>query len=757
MNTNNIRFYAKAAASLVIALSLIILSFGVAVKDKESLEIIEKNSTLFQRSAEAKSRTILAKPLELKVGEKFSPDRLTKHLESIGYTQVNTFDNQKPATYTVEGVSVKISPRFSSLYESLSISFMGEKVVSIQNLPSLEPKKICQIEAETLGTFMVDGTNGEKVRASRKYISYEEIKDSHLLKAIISSEDSAFFWHHGINYKGLASAVYRHLNQLIKTRSIDEKDGSGSSITQQLVKNIFLNSKKTLDRKSQEMFLATSLENKITKEQIIELYLNTIYFGHIKVDDYSRAIYGISAASEYYFGKEPNDLTISEACVIASLIDAPGIYKENPNHPKLVERRNRTLRLMQENFPDKYSDDLIRQAKNEQPVFKLMVKNENDILSQTFVNFAYKFMQTDKDFSGEENGKSSYVLQTQVNGKLLKSTNQILSKHLRKFGKTIANVTNKSNLAFAVSLVALERETGQIILMDGLRLENDEISPANDVFDSTGRDIASSIKPFILAFALQKGYINLDTTINPNDCMAPDGWIPKDSSDSPDTLRNFFVRSKNKSMLCVLGSSNIANKTSYTEFLRFWGKIVQKECDKEINYRIANGINHSCAKLSTLQLASIYTMFPDGIIRRPSVFSKIFRNGEEVKVTQSAPEKLADPANLVDLTKAMRAIVDNEIGNISGATAGDLRSKAGLPLNVDILGKSGSSELDFLMTTIHPKMVLSVRLSIIPQDEQEISTEGVVSSDTTVPLATELISNIYHLQPTLIEGKFNGK
>lgn len=151
--------------------------------------------------------------------------------------------------------------------------------------------------------------------------------------AFISVEDKRFYQHNGIDYKGLTRALFNNI------KSFSFKEG-GSTISQQLIKNTYLSGEKTLKRKLSEFKLVKKLEKSYTKEQILEMYLNTIYFGN--------GNYGITSASKYYFNKTPSSLTIEEGAFLAGIIKAPSYYSPNNNYQKSLERKNLVLKLMNE-------------------------------------------------------------------------------------------------------------------------------------------------------------------------------------------------------------------------------------------------------------------------------------------------------------------------------------------------------------------------------------------------------------------------
>ena len=166
-----------------------------------------------------------------------------------------------------------------------------------------------------------------------KYVSVSELHD-YTLNAFVSTEDKRFYKHHGLDIKRIGAAAIKNIF------SGSYKEGA-STITQQLVKNTFLTNKKTLKRKVNEMFLTLKVEQEYDKKEILEMYLNTIYFG--------TNAYGIETASKTYFGKSASELTLAESAGLAGMLKAPNNYSPINNYAKFLSRRNLVLDLMRTN------------------------------------------------------------------------------------------------------------------------------------------------------------------------------------------------------------------------------------------------------------------------------------------------------------------------------------------------------------------------------------------------------------------------
>jgi penicillin-binding protein 1A len=209
----------------------------------------------------------------------------------------------------------------------LFINFSKKIINNLQDIHQLENY------IPNLSTKIYDKNNNliaEICDEKRSFISINEIPDI-LQKAFISIEDNNFFNHWGISIKSSTRALIK----ILLTWKISE---GGSTISQQLTKTIFLNRKKTLIRKIKEAFLTIQLEKNYSKKEILQLYMNQIYFGN--------GAYGVQAAAKTYFNKNVQDLSISECATIAAIPKSPNYYNPLKNINESTKRRNLVLSKM---------------------------------------------------------------------------------------------------------------------------------------------------------------------------------------------------------------------------------------------------------------------------------------------------------------------------------------------------------------------------------------------------------------------------
>ncbi len=222
------------------------------------------------------------------------------------------FDEQNSQPFSPEKYSEIISDKKSAIEES----------ARTENFSSADVENKIRSKAKELGVLdsldrmtSIKPAVDEKIRDIPHYVTIDKMP-RFLLQAIVSVEDTRFYTHKGFDIFGIARAV------LVNVEAGEIQEGA-STITQQTVKNLFLTSDQTFTRKAEELILSMNMEKNFDKDKILEIYLNSIYFGS--------NFYGIYDAAQGYFDKEPADLTIAECAMLAGLPNAPSVYSPYVN------------------------------------------------------------------------------------------------------------------------------------------------------------------------------------------------------------------------------------------------------------------------------------------------------------------------------------------------------------------------------------------------------------------------------------------
>ncbi len=362
----------------------------------------------------------------------------------------------------------------------VALLFLTYLLISVKNY-RLDEKKLTTVVKKI---ELYDDNNNlvyEDVTGGKnKYISIDKL-NKHTIDAFIAIEDRKFFKHRGIDYKRIAGAMIKN----IKSRSFKE---GASTISQQLIKNTHLNNEKTLKRKVAEIKITKELEKKFTKEQILEKYLNTIYFG--------KNAYGINEASLLYFSKTADKLDINESAMLAGIIKSPNVYSPLTSIENAIKRKNVVLKAM-------LSENYISNSEYEE----------------------YKNRKVEFNFNSNENYLKDYI--SAVKQELEDKITLYLYENSAIKIKTYLNASVQKNLV----------ET----TIDGL--ENADISKVvinnknNGVIAYFGKNSkfkrcpASTVKPWLVyAPMLNEKYITSSSVINDSKINAY-GYSPKNYGD----------------------------------------------------------------------------------------------------------------------------------------------------------------------------------------------------------------------------------
>ena len=373
----------------------------------------------------------------------------------------------------------------------------------------------------------------------------------HLISAIVAVEDQRFFDHSGIDLIRVAGAAWKNVLQGWGAQG-------GSTITQQLARQSLLTTQKTVTRKLTEIIVAARLERAFTKQQILELYLNKVYFGD--------GLYGIEAASLGYFGKHASELDIAEAALLAGLVKAPSTYAPTVSLARATTRRNAALDAMY----DAGEIDLptLAAAKDEAVVLHDVLRGQESF-GQYFKEEVRK--EVVRQFGWARVYEGGLKVYTTLDLTLQKAAEAEVSRAVRDIEKRQPRRRPGAESVTAdplqAALVALDPKTGEVRAMVGGRSFDD--SHFNRVTQAK-RQAGSAFKPFVYAAALERGYTPA-SLIEPLDApiMTLQGaWLPDDhGSDGPMTMRAALRVSSNRAAVQMLQDIGIPSAVRAAERL----------------------------------------------------------------------------------------------------------------------------------------------------------------------------------------------
>ena len=287
-------------------------------------QIIHKR---FQSPVFSNTAKIYAIPRVVRVGDKITAKEIGEQLHRAGYSE-----NGEPSTlgsYYLGDHEITISPGYESYHspDEATIRIQGGKVDRIRSLSG-------ELTAYELEPQLVTGLFDAEQRFKRQIVKYDDIP-KRMVEAVLAIEDRRFFQHGGVNYLRLAQAAWFDLTHR-------RHQQGGSTITMQLSRAFFLTPEKTLKRKLLEMLIAVELEQKFTKQQIFEFYVNRVDLGQCG----SFTIRGFAEASRAYFNEDLRNITLPEAALLAGLIQAPSYLSPYYHPERALERRNIVLEAM---------------------------------------------------------------------------------------------------------------------------------------------------------------------------------------------------------------------------------------------------------------------------------------------------------------------------------------------------------------------------------------------------------------------------
>lgn len=305
-------------------------------------------------------------------------------------------------------------------------------------------------------------------------------------KALIASEDQSFYKHSGISFRGMLGALYGNIIQH------DATAYGGSTLTQQLVKNTLLTDDKNFLRKYQELFMAVAVERTYSKDQILEMYLNSVYFGE--------NAFGIKEAARTYFNKSPSELTVAESSMLVGLLPAPSAYSPISGDAELAKRQQkRVLKLMEE---EKYITHAEREAAENEPLAYAPPQSHHNTEAPHFATMVIDELK--KKYGEEKVIRSGFKVKTGLDLDWQREAEKIVAD------QTAINAYRGGNDA---ALVAIDPKTGEIrALVGSSDWNNPEFGQVNMAIGK--RQPGSSFKPIYYTQALENKLITPATIMH---------------------------------------------------------------------------------------------------------------------------------------------------------------------------------------------------------------------------------------------------
>jgi penicillin-binding protein 1A len=483
----------------------------------------------------------------------------------------------------------------------------------------------------------------------KQFAKIQDIPDV-VKKATVAIEDERFYTHRGVDFYAVGRAVYKNY------RSKRMSEGA-STLTQQLAKNLFLNNKKTISRKLQEMLLAIQIETNFSKDQILELYLNEVCYG--------RNTYGIRAAAKVYFNKPLNKLTLAEASLLAGIPQRPTDYELfDPKHrEKAIKRREDVLAKMQELGYVKAED--VKKAKAE----KLKIAPEPDPLNTNFkapyfTNYVLKQLVTKYGKDRVYNG--GLKVYTTLNYKMQQEAERALINGVMK---------GRGSGVTEGAIVSIEPRTGYVRAMVGGK--DFDKNKYNNVTQGR-RQPGSSFKVFVYTAAFMSGKFGPDSVVSDSP-VSYGGWSPKNYGGNYHgsvTLRTALTFSYNIPAVKVADAVGIDKVLTTAKGMG----IDTTRMERQRNLALALG----AGEVTPLEIASAYSVYPNrGNHAKPMSIIRVV-DSEGVLVDEFPPQ--------VDRGVVPESVVAS-VSDILGAVVsrGTAASAAGIQEVQGARGKTGTT------------------------------------------------------------------
>lgn len=486
---------------------------------------------------------------------------------------------------------------------------------------------------------------------NRIYATYDEIP-AHVIEALLAIEDTLFFEHHGINF----DAIFRAIIKDIKARKFVE---GASTLTQQLVKNTVLSREKKIERKIKEILLALRLESMLSKEEILERYLNQIYFGH--------GYYGIKTAAQGYFHKSLKDLTLKEAAMLVGLPRAPSFYDPTKNLEASLERANRVIsRMHQLGWID---DEEFTKSIKEVPIVY------DDTLTQNRAPYVVDeiIRRLSKDIEDLKSG--GYSIYTTIDLEYQKLAKKVLKEGYEAILKRAKNEEQVETLNGA--MVVMENKTGDILaLVGGVDYKKSSFSRATQ----SKRQPGSSFKPFIYQAALNMGYSTVSLIPDVARTYEFDNgdevkkWQPKNYEKDFKgliTLREALVHSRNLATINLVNEIGLLNV--YKELKRFGFK------DLPMDLSLSLG----SLGISPYEFAGFYSIFSNyGTKVKPRLILQISdKNGDVIYEKEEKKEYLFEPKQAFLMIDILKDVVKRGTGKRARVKGLEVAGKTGTTNN----------------------------------------------------------------------------
>ncbi|MEI8027791.1 MAG: penicillin-binding protein 1B [Pseudomonadota bacterium] len=624
------------AITLIASLTAAALLISLAGKwDQEAKEAF--SSGLWQLPS-----SIYARSLEVFSGSPVGQSQIIDELQRLGYKQDS--NPSRAGQYAIKDSTIEVFTREFTHWEGVEpsqkavIIFKDGSIEDIKN-PSGENIDIIRLEPPLIGHIYPSR------KELRQLVKIGEVPEL-LVKGLVAVEDRNFYSHHGVDPKGIARAMWLNL----KAGKITQ---GASTLTQQLVKNLFLSPEQSYVRKFREIVMAFLIERRFSKQEILESYLNEVFFGQTSAG----AIHGFGLASIHYFGTELNKITTPQMALLIAIVNGPSYYDPIRHPDRAKGRRNMVLQLME-------AQGVITSAEMQSamaaPLDAQVERRQANLTHPAFLELVQQ--QLMENYSASDLKSAGLRIFSTLDPR----SQELAENSVRRFLKDYKEIEG--------AFVALSPQTGDVLALVGGK--DSQFAGFNRAL-AAKRPIGSLIKPFITLAALQEGK-NLATLLSDDPINIPlssgKTWNPTNydgESHGQVPLILALAKSYNQAFVRLgmeIGVAKVA-------------KIVSSFSNSEIpsdNPSLLLG----AIELSPLQVAQAFQVIAGGgfSIQPKSVLAVLDSNGTPLKRFEQDMKQLLDKDKALLTQYAMSAVM--HMG--TGATAA-------LPSGFETSGKTGTT------------------------------------------------------------------
>ncbi len=528
-----------------------------------------------------------------------------------------------------------------------------------------------------------------------EYIKLENV-NSTFLDTLILIEDQSFYSHNGLDYKRIIASALNN----IKNQKIVQ---GGSTITQQLSRMIYLNTDKTLFRKFQELLISKKIEANYKKEKILEMYINLVFFGH--------NLYGIEAASNYYFNKSPAHLNYNESAILVGIINSPNNYAPDIDLEKCINKKNQILNKLYEfKFLDKENFEYYL---NEIPKFHC--QNETSSLVYSYYNDALNKELESLNIDLKGNKKIGLKIKSYLDINIQEKIYEIVNKYSD-------SITNEE-----VAIVIMKPNSNKVIgLIGGIDYSKSEFNRAVDSY----RQIGSTIKPLLYYLGLEKGMTPLTLLTSKETTFHFENF----EDYSPKNAGEKYANRKINMIEAIGLSDNIyATKTAIMVGLNNVANLLKKFNIKEFN--INPTIALGTVEMTPIQLASIYNTFAsEGIYYPPKLIEEVKDSYDHTLYKDSNHSmRLLNKTNSVILNYLLQAPFDKSLSSYASPSLINYQT------NARFSAKTGTTESSSWVVGYNPQYTICV---YVGTDNNESLKNTQISKNIFLEIANSLCKKV---------------